>query len=59
MVTFNDWAIHFTDALGAFVRVRVVTDDVAETNKIRALIFAGIGKHGLERFEIGHKRLVR
>ncbi len=53
MIAFDDRAIHFPNALGTFVRIRVITNDIAKTNKVRALVLVGIGKHRLERFEIG------
>jgi hypothetical protein len=34
------------------MRVRVVADDIAETNIMRALLFFGIAQHRLERFEV-------
>ena len=53
MIAFDDGTIHLADALDALVWVCVVPDDVAETNEIGAFIFARVGEHGLERFEIG------
>ena len=53
MISFYDWAIHFPHALDALVRVRVITDDVAQTNEIGALVFPRIRHHRIERLEIG------
>ena len=53
VIAFNDWAIHFPHALHAFVRVGVVADDVTEANEVGASLFAGVGQHRVERFEIG------
>jgi len=52
-LAFDDRAIHFANVLDALVRVRVVTDDIAETDEVGALVLARVGEHGLERFEIG------
>ena len=53
VVAFDDRAIHFANALDALVRVGVVTDHVAQTNKVRALALARVRQHGFERLEIG------
>ena len=53
MIALDDGAIHFTNQIDAFVRVRVVTHHVAQANEMRAFVFAPICKHGLERLKIG------
>ena len=53
MVAFDDRAIHLAHTLHAFLRVRVVTDYVAETNKLRALSRARISQDCLKRLEVG------
>src|SRR5947209_5020161 len=53
VVAFHDRTIEFSDELDAFLRVRVVTDDIAQTNIMGALLFVRIGHDRLERFEIG------
>src|SRR5206468_7734307 len=53
VVAFHNWTIHFEDALDAFMRVGVITDHVAQTNKVRALTLVRVRQHGLERLEIG------
>ena len=53
MVAFDDGAVHVADAFDAFVRIGVVTDDVAQTNKVRAVVLMRVLQDGLERLEIG------
>ena len=53
MIAFHDRAFHFSHARSAFVRVRVVTNDVAQTNIIGAFAIARVGHYGLEGLEIG------
>jgi hypothetical protein len=35
------------------VGVGVVTDDVAQTNKVRAVVLVRVLQHGVERLEVG------
>jgi hypothetical protein len=53
MIAFDDRAIHLADARDALMRVGVVTDHVAETNEVGALVLPRVGEHGLERFKVG------
>lgn len=53
MVPFDDGAVHFADPFDAFVGVGVVTDDVAQANKVRAIVLARVVQDGVERLEVG------
>ena len=53
MVTFHHRAIEFADKLDAFTWIRVVTDDVAQTDEVRASALTRVRHHGFKRFEIG------
>ena len=53
MVPFYDRAFHLLDNLGALVRVRVVTDHIAEANVMGAVSRARVCQNGLSRLEIG------
>jgi len=53
VVAFDDGAVHFAHALDALMRVGVVTDHVAQTNKVCALALARVLQHGFERLEVG------
>ncbi len=53
MVAFDDGAIQVADAFDALVWVGVVTDDVAQANKVRAVVLVCFLQDGLERLEIG------
>ena len=53
MVAFDHRAMELTDKLDAFTRICVVTDDVTQTNKVRASALTRVRHHGFKRFEIG------
>src|SRR6266404_2035944 len=53
MVAFDDGAVQIADAFDTLVRIGVVTDDVAQTDKVRAIVLMRLLQHGLERLEIG------
>jgi hypothetical protein len=53
VVAFYHWAIELADKLDAFTRICVVTDDVAQTDEMRAPAFTRVCHHGFKRFEIG------
>jgi hypothetical protein len=46
-------AIHLPDEVEAFVRVRVVPDEIAEADVVRAICLLGVGEDRLRRFEVG------
>ena len=52
MVTLDHGAFHFLHDLDAFVRVGVVADDIAQANKMRAVMRMRIREDGFRRFEI-------
>ena len=49
VVAFHNRAIQFANALHALVRIRVIPDDVPQTNKMRALALACVRQHRFER----------
>jgi hypothetical protein len=49
MIPLHDGAIEGADDLNAFVRVCVVTHNVAETNVVRNAMRFSIGQNGLKR----------
>jgi hypothetical protein len=53
VVAFHHRAIELADKLDAFTRVCVVTDDVAQTDEVRASALTRVRHHGFKRFEIG------
>jgi hypothetical protein len=53
MVAFHYRTIELADELDAFIRICVVTDDVAQTNEMRASALTRVVHHGFKRFEIG------
>jgi hypothetical protein len=53
VVTFHHRAIELADKLDAFTWIRVVTDDIAQTNEVRASALMRVRHHGFKRFEIG------
>ncbi len=53
MVAFHHRAIQLADKLNAFTRICVVTDDVAQTDEVRASALTRVRHHGFKRFEIG------
>ena len=52
VVSLHHRAFEILDDLDAFARVGVVTDDVAETDELRAGLGLRVREHGLERFEV-------
>src|SRR4029077_10580467 len=53
VVAFHRRAIELADKLDAFTRICVVTDDVAQTDEVRASALTRVRHHGFKRFEIG------
>ena len=53
MVAFDDGAVQVTNAFDALVRIGVITDDVAQTNKVLAVMLLRVLQDGVERLEIG------
>ena len=52
VITLNHWAIEFADKFDAFSRICIVTDHVAQTDKVCASALTRVGHHGFERFEV-------
>ena len=52
MVPFHYRAFELLDDLDALMRIRVVTDDIAEADVMSAIALARVGQDGLGRFEI-------
>lgn len=53
VISSHDWTFERAHALDAFMWIRVVADNIAETNEMGALALPGIGYGSFERFEIG------
>ncbi len=53
MIALDDGAVHVADAFDALVRVGVVTDDVAQANKVRAVVLVRVIQHGIKRLKVG------
>jgi hypothetical protein len=53
VVPFHCRAIELPDKLDTFTRICVVTDDVAQTDEVRASALTRVRYHGFKRFEIG------
>jgi hypothetical protein len=53
VIAFHHRAIELANKLDAFTRICVVTDDVAQTDEVRASALTRIRHHGFKRFEIG------
>ena len=53
MIALHGGAVHAANSFDAFVRAGVVTDNIAQANKMIAVILLGVGGHGVERFEVG------
>jgi len=52
VIAFYQRAIQFWDTTQAFSWVGIVTNDVSQTDKLRASAFARIREYRVERFEI-------
>ena len=52
VVAFDDGTFQAADDFQALMRIRVVTDDVAETNEGRASVRARVSHDSLQRFQI-------
>jgi hypothetical protein len=55
VISLYDRTLQLLHDLDALMRIRVVADDVAETDEMSALALLGIGEDGFGRFEIGVK----
>jgi hypothetical protein len=55
VISHHHWTLHFLHDLEAFMGVRVVTDHVAETDEIRAIVGARVFQHGIGCLQIGVK----
>jgi hypothetical protein len=53
VVAFHRWTFELANKLDAFTRICVVTDDVTQTDKVRASALTRVRHHGFKRFEIG------
>ena len=53
VVSFHHRAVELADKLDAFTGIRVVTDDVAQANEMRASALTRVLYHRFKRFEIG------
>ena len=53
VVAFHHWTIELADKLDAFTRICVVTDDITQTDEVRASALTRVRHYGIERFEIG------
>jgi hypothetical protein len=52
VVAFHDRAIERADDFDAFVRIRVVADDIAQADVMRHLVLFGVLEDGLKGFEV-------
>jgi hypothetical protein len=52
VISLNGWAIQIAHDLDALARIGVVADDIAQANEMRAVMFAGVRDHGLERLQV-------
>jgi hypothetical protein len=53
VVAFYHRAIELTDKLDAFTGIRIITDDVPQTDEMCTPALTRVGRHGFKRFEIG------
>ena len=53
MISPYRWTLHFFHDLDTFVGVRVVTNDVAKADEMRAVALTCVGQHGFRCLEIG------
>ena len=53
MIALHDRAIHRLHPFDAFVRIGIVTDNIAEADKVGASLLGRVVKDGFERLEIG------
>jgi hypothetical protein len=53
VIAFHHRAIQLADKLDAFSWICIVTNDVAQTDEVRASALTRVRHHGFERFEIG------
>ena len=52
MIALDDGTVDVADAFDALVGVGVVTDDVAQTNKVRAVVLVRVLQHSVKRLEV-------
>jgi hypothetical protein len=53
VVAFHHRAIELADKLDAFTGIRIITDDVPQTDEMCTPALTRVGHHGFKRFEIG------
>ena len=53
VIAFHGWAFELPNEFNAFVRIGVVTDEIAQANVVRAFVFLRVLHHRLDRFEVG------